>query len=346
VLARLAREGLSAPVNLTWEVSLRCNLKCRHCLSAAGDPLQNELSTQEALDVLTELAQLHVFQINLGGGEPFLRPDIFQILGAADRLGIVSCVSTNGTVLHKEACKKLAQIEGLYLQVSLDGADEATNDRIRGEGTYRQIRKAIENLAMQGIAFSINTVLTKWSFPQIDTLNAMAREVGANLRISRFRPSGRGKDSREELAPDKDQLEWFSHWLNQHRQVLTGDSFFSLTSEKRRNMGLDMCGAAKMTCCLSPDGSVYPCAFLQEQEFLAGNVRHRSLREIWLNSDIFATFRQMDVRSCEACFRFEACRGGCPAVAYHSYGELGLADPECLVQCQSLQNLRGPGHAV
>ncbi len=346
MLARLAREGLSAPVNVTWEVSLRCNLKCRHCLSNAGEPLRNELSTQEALNVLSELAKLQVFQINFGGGEPFLRPDIFQILRAAERLGIVSCVSSNGTFFDKETCRELAEIEGLYLQVSLDGADEATNDRIRGRGTYRQIRKAVENLAMQGIKFSINTVLTRWSFPQIDTLNAMARDMGTNLRISRFRPSGRGKDCQEEMAPDADQLEGFSHWLNQHCQVLTGDSFFSLTSEKRRRMGLDICGAAKLTCCLSPDGSVYPCAFLQEPEFLAGNVRDLKFREIWLRSNIFATFRGMNVKSCETCFRFETCRGGCPAVAYHGHGELGLADPECLVQCQSSQNVRGAEHAV
>ena len=71
MLATAAREGLSAPVNVTWEVTLRCNLQCRHCLSAAGRSMAGELSTEECLSVLNELASLKVFQINIGGGEPF-----------------------------------------------------------------------------------------------------------------------------------------------------------------------------------------------------------------------------------------------------------------------------------
>ena len=93
-----------------------------------------------------------------------------------------------------------------------------------------------------------------------------------------------------------------------------------------------MCGAAKMTCCISPVGNIYPCAFLQELEFLAGNIRETNLSEAWFNAPIFKEFRQMEVRSCEHCYRFETCRGGCPAVAYHTYQDLSLPDPECM-QC-------------
>lgn len=335
MLADAAREGLSAPVNLTWEVTLHCNLHCRHCLSGSGRPANGELSTEECLRVLDELAALKVFQINIGGGEPFLRKGIFDILNYADRLGIVSCVSTNGTLMDSETCRRLADIDGFYLQVSLDGADEATNDQIRGAGVYRQARQAMERLARYGVAFSVNTVLTRLSFPQIDTLKSMAHELGANLRVSRFRPSGRGKHCREELAPSREQLESFAHWLEQDSQVLTGDSFFSLTSEKRRRMGMDMCGAAKMTCCLAPNGAIYPCAFLQEPVFFAGNIRETSLREVWHGSQIFRNLRGLEVRSCETCFRFASCRGGCPAMAYYTHGDPGLPDPECLVNCIS-----------
>ena len=335
MLAKAAREGLSAPVNLTWEVTLRCNLHCRHCLSAAGRPMEGELTTDECLSVLDELASLKVFQINIGGGEPFLRPDMFRILQYAERLGIVSCVSTNGFLMDSETCRRLADIDGLYLQVSLDGADEATNDHIRGNGSFKKARQALDNLSGHAIPFSINTVLTRLSFPQIDTLKAMAHDVGANLRVSRFRPSGRAQECRQELAPTRDQLESFARWLQQDSQVLTGDSFFSLTSEKRRRMGMDMCGAAKMTCCLSPDGSFYPCAFLQEPEFLAGNIRETSLEEVWHRSHIFRQLRGLEVRSCESCFRFDSCRGGCPAMAYYTHGDPAQPDPECLVHCIS-----------
>ena len=95
---------------------------------------------------------------------------------------------------------------------------------------------------------------------------------------------GRGKESRESLGPEKWQLESFAEWLEGHDLVRTGDSFFCLTSEHRRRKGLNMCGAAKMTCCISPTGDVYPCAFLQEKPFLAGNIRTASFKEMWDSS--------------------------------------------------------------
>jgi mycofactocin radical SAM maturase len=280
--------------------------------------------------VLDELARLKVFQINIGGGEPLLRPDIFSILNYANKLGIVSCLSTNGTTLKSETCQRLAEIEGLYVQVSLDGVEDGTNDVIRGKGTYVKIRQGMEALAHHGVGFSINAVLTALNFPQIDELKRLAGEFGGSLRVSRFRPSGRGKDCRVELAPSRDQLEDFAEWLACDPDILTGDSFFSLTSERRRRMGLDMCGAAKMTCCLSPNGNLYPCAFLQEMDFLAGNIRQTSLEWVWHHSRIFAALRKLEATSCMSCSRFESCRGGCPAMAYFTYGDLGFPDPECV----------------
>ncbi len=219
----------------------------------------------------------------------------------------------------------------LYLQVSLDGADEDTNDRIRGRGTYGKILNALDALASNNVRFSINTVLTRINFTQLEALRAMAGEYGAELRVSRFRPSGRGKSSKADLGPTPEQLETFAEWLDKNDLVRTGDSFFCLTSDHRRHKGLDMCGAAKMTCCVSPDGNVYPCAFLQEPPFLSGNVRYESFREIWGKSQVFNQFRNINVKSCVDCYRFEACRGGCPAMAYHTYHDISMPDPECLV---------------
>ena len=131
MLIQAARKGLRAPVNLTWEITLKCNLSCCHCLSDAGIAHPDELTTEQCLDVLDELAALKVFQINIGGGEPFIRSDFFRILEYAERKGIVSCVSTNGTLLDRDVCKRLATLNGLFIQVSLDGVDEETNDEIR-----------------------------------------------------------------------------------------------------------------------------------------------------------------------------------------------------------------------
>jgi mycofactocin radical SAM maturase len=335
--ARMARKGLRAPVNVTWEITSRCNLRCIHCLSDAGSASCDETSTAESKGVIDQLAACKVFQVNIGGGEPFLREDFIDLLNYAHEKGLVACVSTNGTVVNDQLAKTLSRLDSLYLQVSLDGATSDVNDRIRGEGTYRAIMEAMGCFARWGVKFSVNTVLTRLNFPQLETLRALSKEYGAELRVSRFRPSGRGKISKDHIGPDHEQLEAFAKWLEDHDMVRTGDSFFCLTSEKRRNKGLDMCGAAKMTCCISPNGDLYPCAFLQEGPFRAGNVLRQPLSILWHRSPVLRQFRNLDVGSCQACVRYEDCRGGCPAMAYHTYNDIRKPDPECLVNLRALR---------
>jgi mycofactocin radical SAM maturase len=327
----MAKNGLRAPVNVTWEITLKCNLRCVHCLSNSGDGSKDELNTAECMKLIDDLTALKVFQVNIGGGEPFIREDFLDLLDYSHKKGLVTCVSTNGTILDNSIAKRLSAMDMLYLQVSLDGADEETNDRIRGKGTYKKVLSAIKALTASKVKFSINTVLTRTNFKQLETLRDMAGEYGAELRVSRFRPSGRGKSSKADLGPTPEQLEYFAEWLEGHDLVRTGDSFFCLTSDHRREKGLDMCGAAKMTCCVSPDGNVYPCAFLQELPFLSGNVRKKSFKAIWDTSSILDQFRNINVKSCVDCYRFDVCRGGCPAMAYHTYNDINMPDPECLV---------------
>lgn len=331
----MAKKGLRAPVNVTWEITLKCNLRCVHCLSNSGEDSKDELNLDECKKLIDELSALKVFQVNIGGGEPFIRGDFMDILDYFHAKGMVTCVSTNGLVIDKAVSKRLSQMEMLYLQVSLDGADEETNDPIRGKGSYKKILSALDALAASRVSFSINTVLTRTNFVQLETLREMAKEYNSELRVSRFRPSGRGKRSKADLGPTSEQLESFAEWLDKNDLVRTGDSFFCLTSDHRRHKGLDMCGAAKMTCCVSPDGKVYPCAFLQEEPFLSGNVREKSFKEIWDKSLIFKRFREINVKSCLDCYRFESCRGGCPAMAYHTYHDINMPDPECLVNLKT-----------
>ena len=104
---RFVEQGLSAPVNLTWEVTLACNLRCRHCLSASGHPAPRELGTREALHLVDQLHGAGVFQVNFGGGEPFLRPDFEAILEACHDRRLMTCVSTNGTLLTAERAERL-----------------------------------------------------------------------------------------------------------------------------------------------------------------------------------------------------------------------------------------------
>ena len=198
---RYVEKGLSAPVNLTWEVSLACNLRCSHCLSSSGDPAAGELSTAEALDLVEQLHASRVFQVNFGGGEPFLRPDFEQILAACHGKGIMTCISTNGTLLSPARVARLAANRLVAIQVSLDGATRETCDAIRGEGVFDTAVEAVRLLAASSIPTSINTVLTAQNAGEIPAMHDLARSLGVSLRVSRFRPSGRGADNWEDLRP-------------------------------------------------------------------------------------------------------------------------------------------------
>jgi len=325
--------GLRAPVNLTWEVSLACNLRCTTCLSSSGEPAQGELTTAEALDLVEQVHQAGVFQINFGGGEPFMRPDFEQILAACHARGIMTCISTNGTLITAELVSRLAATRLVAIQVSMDGASAATSDAIRGRGVFARATEAVKLLAASSIPTSINTVLTTQNAGEIEAMYALAASLGVSLRVSRFRPSGRGADNWESLRPTPSQLLEFSDWLARSGDVRTGDSFFSLTTQERQGLGLNLCGAGKLTCCVGPTGNMYPCAFLQTDRFFAGSLREQSFQQIWDGSEIYESFRSLRIHSCEDCQRFDQCHGGCPAVAWHLKNDLNGGDPECLERC-------------
>jgi mycofactocin radical SAM maturase len=335
---RYVEMGLSAPVNVTWEVTYACNLRCIHCLSASGAPRPGELATQQALALIDALAAARVFQLNIGGGEPFVRPDFLDLMDYAHEKGLVTCISTNGTLITEEIAARLDH-PLVYIQVSLDGGSPESNDAIRGEGTYHKVLHALELLRGRNIEVSINTVLTRGSFRELDRLAKLAASYGAKFRCSRLRPSGRGKRSWAALNVSREQMLAFSEWLSSNLNVSTGDSFFSVSSEERRALGLNMCGACKLTCCVSPCGEVYPCAFLQEEEFRAGKLPEEDFADLWNTSPVFGSFRQLEIKSCENCFRFDMCHGGCPAIAYHTQRKLGVPDPGCLVNCIAVKSV-------
>jgi len=323
---------LSAPVNVTWEITSRCNLSCRHCLSAdLRKGCDREMDFEESRRFIDDLNRMEVFQVNFGGGEPFAREDFLDILDYAHAKEITTCVSTNGTLMDEALAARLARMDYLYIQVSLDGATAETNDIVRGEGTFERIISGIEALKGHGFPhLSINTVVMGTNFREIFRIHELGRLYGVKTRLSRFRPSGNARKVWEEYCLDTAQLEELSQFLSGHRDVLTGDSFFSITAEDRSGLGLNMCGAAKMTCSVAPDGTVYPCAFLQDPRFRAGNILNESLESIWCSAEPLEALRSVKVASCEECGRFSLCHGGCPAVAYFLTQSLDRPDPECL----------------
>jgi mycofactocin radical SAM maturase len=333
-LVEQLKGGLDAPICLTWELTYACNLSCVHCLSSSGRRDPRELSTAEAIAVLDELRQLQVFYINIGGGEPMLRRDFFPLVDHAIASGIGVKFSTNGTFLDAAAARRLASMDYLDVQLSIDGLDAATNDAVRGPGSYPAARRAMDHLSDAGFGpFKISIVVTRHNVDQLDELKALADGYGAQLRVTRLRPSGRGVNSWAELHPTSQQQVQIYRWLLAHGdEVLTGDSFFHLNALGEPLPGLNMCGAGRVVCLIDPIGDVYACPFVIHDEFRAGSVRDPGgFAAIWRDSDLFRELRRpQSAGACASCGSYDACQGGCMAAKFFTGLQLDGPDPECV----------------
>jgi len=325
--------GLSSPICLTWELTYACNLACVHCLSSSGRRDPRELTTSECKTVIDTLQRMQVFYVNIGGGEPTVRPDFWELLdySTAHQVGVK--FSTNGIKLDAAAARRLAASDYVDVQISLDGATAGVNDAVRGAGSYATATRAMTNLALAGFrGFKISVVVTKHNVSQLDAFKQIADDHGAQLRLTRLRPSGRGADVWPELHPTSAQQRELYDWLTEHGdQVLTGDSFFHLSPYGKALPGLNMCGAGRVVCLIDPVGDVYACPFAIHQNFLAGNVREPGgFEAVWHASPLFAELRQPQTGgACRSCGSFDSCRGGCMAAKFFTGLPLDGPDPEC-----------------
>ncbi len=285
-LTDLFQLGLDAPICLTWELTYACNLSCVHCLSSSGRRDPRELTTDECKAVIDTLERMQVFYVNIGGGEPTVRPDFWELVDYATAHHVGVKFSTNGVRLDAAAAARLAASDYVDVQISLDGATREVNDAVRGPGSFDTAMRAMRNLADAGFrGFKLSVVMTRQNIPQIDQFKAIADEFGAQLRLTRLRPSGRGADVWDELHPLPPQQRELYDWLVAHgEQVLTGDSFFHLSAFGGALPGLNLCGAGRVVCLIDPVGDVYACPFAIHENFLAGNVRDAGgFQGVWKN---------------------------------------------------------------
>jgi mycofactocin radical SAM maturase len=284
------------------------------------------------LAVIDELREMQVFYVNIGGGEPMLRRDFFEILEYATTNGVGVKFSTNGSYIDAAAAERLAAIDYLDIQISLDGATPEVNDAIRGPGTFDAAIAAMTNLQRAGFGeFKISVVATRHNIDELDAFEALAARYGAQLRLTRLRPSGRGVDSWEELHPTQAQQRQLYDWLLERPQVLTGDSFFHLSAFGESLPGLNLCGAGRVVCLIDPVGDVYACPFVIHERFRAGNVRAAGFADVWTTSELFRELREpASPGACGSCGSYDACQGGCMASKFFVGFDLTDPDPECV----------------
>jgi mycofactocin biosynthetic radical S-adenosylmethionine protein MftC len=326
--------GLDAPICLTWELTYACNLACVHCLSSSGRRDPRELNTAQCEAVIDELQRMQVFYVNVGGGEPTVRPDFWHLLSYAVDHQVGVKFSTNGIKITPKRAQWLAATDYVDVQVSLDGATPEVNDAVRGPGSFATATRALENLAAAGFRDSkISVVATRHNVGQLEEFKALADRFGATLRLTRLRPSGRGADVWNDLHPTAaDQRVLYDWLLAAGEGVLTGDSFFHLAAFGESLPGLNLCGAGRVVCLIDPIGDVYACPFAIHDSFRAGNVLDGGgFSQVWRESSLFTSLREpTSGGACASCTFYDSCRGGCMAAKFFTGLPLDGPDPECV----------------
>lgn len=340
---------LSAPLFVIWEITGACNLRCKHCLSDSGKPLPNELNTQEAKKLIDTLEMMKVFNISFSGGEPLIRPDIFELLEYASQKRIGIDLLTNGALITKEIIDCLENTNIFHLQVSIDGIGK-THDDFRGiKGSYERAVNAIKLLRDVNYGVAVSSAVTKQNIDEIPKIIDMAVDLGASsYKTTFFMPTGRGKGNVDDLIVTPKHIEKFTFMMIEKKEEI-GDKinisceidypwlvkgtdteiFDSLKTEDSSKIG---CTAGNSSFYITPDGKITPCPFLRK--FVAGDIRIKDVKEIWDNSPAFDIFRNItrgDLKGkCSGCkYLGISCYGGCRAAALAHTGDLYAEDPLC-----------------
>jgi radical SAM protein with 4Fe4S-binding SPASM domain len=336
---------------IQWHLTETCNLWCKHCYQ--GERSREETSLPEAKEVIAEVSAMlrdwsEAYDVafspsfNITGGEPFLRRDLFDILGEIKRNGFEIFLLTNGTLVDRARSRMLADLGVKGVQVSIEGGEEV-HDAIRGEGSFTASAAGIERLVDAGIPVTLNVTLSNLNAGQMKKVIAFGSHVGARrVGFSRLVPYGRGRSLLPQaLEPEQVQALYESLWFLEIKslELVTGDPLASQmkvhSNGDAGNTAVSGCAAGVSGLTILPNGNVTPCRRLP---LSLGNVRKHSLRRIWATSPVLEALRDRSryKGKCGACSRWGHCRG-CRAIAYafsRSRGEDDFLadDPQCFLE--------------
>jgi len=334
------------PIYCVWEITLACDLTCRHCGSRAGRARPDELSTAECLDLVRQLAALDVKEVTLIGGEAYLRPDFLQIVQALSELGIATSMTTGGRGLTPELARgaKAAGLGGV--SVSLDGLGP-THDRLRGvEGSFAAALRAMDACRGAGLRVYTNTQINRLSMPELPELLQTLGEHGSSAwQLQITVPMGRAADEPEVLLQPYDLLELFPLLASLKP---TADSL-GIFMFRGNNLGYfgpyetlfkgwtpnghhGSCGAGTSTLGIEADGTIKGCPSLGTIAWGAGNVRDAPLEDIWERGLPMRYTRERTVDDlwgyCRECYYADVCRAGCTWMSDMLLGKPGN-NPYC-----------------
>ena len=346
-----------SPRVIAWESTRACNLVCRHCrASAQKTPEPDELTTEEMIRLIDQIAAFSNPIFVISGGEPLMRPDVFDIAAHATEKGLRVALSPNGTLITPEAVQRMQEVGIRRVSVSIDGSCAERHDHIRGEpGAFEAAVRGIRFCQQAALPFQVNTTVMRQNFDDLEAILQLVKSLGAAAwHVFMLVPTGRGKVD-DEITPQA--YEKILNWVYETSQespvpirVTCGPQFMRLvlTRQKEGNVppnlvgsrrggghpGMDRitrgCLAGVGYCFINYRGEVCPCGYLP---VVAGDIRTQDFQTIYQESPLFQSLRDLKrlEGKCGACSFIRRC-GGCRARAYAITGNYLAEEPYCVYE--------------
>lgn len=334
---------------IAWEVTRSCNLACAHCRAEAHpEPYEGELNTGEAKALIDTFPQVGNPIVIFTGGEPMMRPDIYDLVAYARSKGLTCAFAPNGTLLTREKALKLREAGVERCSISIDGAEAASHDAFRGiPGAFDASMRGISYLRDVGLPFQINTTVTKSNLQSFRKIFDLCERIGAAAwHIFLLVPMGRASRLADQVitaAEYEDVLHWlydFRKTTQMQLKATCAPHYYRIMRQRARaentkvspqNFGMDAmtrgCLGGTGFCFISHTGQVQPCGYL---ELDCGNVRQTPFHRIWAESSVFLNLRDPEKYEgkCGYCEYHNVC-GGCRARAHSISGNYLEEEPLC-----------------
>ncbi len=312
---------LSAPETVHLSITGRCNLNCPFCY---GKSKTDDLSTTEIFNLIDELSSMGVFQLAIGGGEPFLRADIFKIVDYCQQKNIVANITSNGILITDDVAQKIRNKVG-QVNISYNEAVAA-----------KRFKSALRILLKHNITTGVNLLVTKdILFDLAKIIKELLKYKIAKIVILRPKPCSNKKWYKENKLKKKELLE-LKIILDKYSKRINVDCsltclMHNIPEQELRKNAVYGCVAGMRFCTIKNNGDVFPCSFFNTQNFLAGNIRISNFKTIWHGSEIFEKFRKMNNKiggHCKSCGIRNYCKG-CRRIVLEAEKDFYSCEREC-----------------
>jgi radical SAM protein with 4Fe4S-binding SPASM domain len=325
-------KNFKTPLFVSIDLSNRCNLNCIHCRN--NKTKITELNYNKIIELINELENLEIFHLSFSGGEPFLHPEIYEILEYAQKLNFPKItITTNCVFIDRSKISKLDRTK-IRFAISLDGPKDIHN-LIRGKDVFDNVKENISYLVADKFYIMLNCTLMKQNYKYFDDIIKIGKELKVNqINFSKVFPVHPEIKQFMLTKEDLNELyDKYKHYSDEKDIVLFFDKgYIGFPDDCDKDISIYMgCRAGISQVNIMSDGSVIGCKLLPQ--ICAGSIYKNDIKTIWENNDNWKIFRNMkdtvNNKICNDCKYFEACKGGCRAVAYYVTGNISSRDPFC-----------------